>query len=187
MYLSQTNHIHSAHLVPSIYVSDGPDSNIYGLEPNYGCCTANFPQGWPKFTSGLWMRSTADDGLVAVSYSPCNIATTLTDGSRVNIEVATNYPFEENVHMTVKNSRQFPLYLRIPQWVKPDGTSWVQVGNQKTTVTPGNFTVVKLGAGEHKIHLHFHMPFRVETGINKAAIVYRGYELLKKVTHLNFL
>ena len=51
------------------WTTDGPESNLYGLEPNFGCCTANFHQGWPKFTASLWMAS-ADDGLVATAYSP---------------------------------------------------------------------------------------------------------------------
>ncbi|HET7103076.1 MAG TPA: beta-L-arabinofuranosidase domain-containing protein, partial [Terracidiphilus sp.] len=37
------------------WVTDGPESNLYGLEPNFGCCTANFHQGWPKFTNSLIM------------------------------------------------------------------------------------------------------------------------------------
>ncbi len=28
-----------------IYTSNGPASNLYGLEPHFGCCTANFHQG----------------------------------------------------------------------------------------------------------------------------------------------
>ena len=41
------------------WTTDGPESNLYGLEPNFGCCTANFHQGWPKFTNSLFMRSGA--------------------------------------------------------------------------------------------------------------------------------
>jgi uncharacterized protein len=40
-----------------IYTNNGPDSNLYGLEPNFGCCTANMHQGWPKFTAHLWMAT----------------------------------------------------------------------------------------------------------------------------------
>ena len=43
------------------WTSNGPESNLFGLEPNFGCCTANMHQGWPKFASSLWM-ATPDGG-----------------------------------------------------------------------------------------------------------------------------
>ena len=49
--------------------SNGPESNIYGLEPNFGCCTANMHQGWPKLAAHLWMR-TPDEGLAVAAYAP---------------------------------------------------------------------------------------------------------------------
>ncbi len=49
----------------------GPDANIFGLEPHFGCCTANLHQGWPKYARSLWMQSDTDDSLTAVSYAPC--------------------------------------------------------------------------------------------------------------------
>ena len=45
-------------------------ANIYGLEPHFGCCTANMHQGWPKYAASLWY-ATRDEGLAAVSYAPC--------------------------------------------------------------------------------------------------------------------
>lgn len=38
-YSRQGNQMNAQHDDPNIYTSDGPDSNIYGLAPNYGCCT----------------------------------------------------------------------------------------------------------------------------------------------------
>ena len=39
----------------------GDDCTIFGLEPNFGCCTANLHQGWPKFVRSMWM-ATHDGG-----------------------------------------------------------------------------------------------------------------------------
>lgn len=67
-YNQQANQVEvSLHRRP--WTTDGPESNIYGLEPNFGCCTANYHQGWPKFTSSLVMRS-SDDGLVLAACAP---------------------------------------------------------------------------------------------------------------------
>ena len=86
-------------------MSNGPDSNLYGLQPNFGCCTANMHQGWPKLAASLWM-ATGDGGLAAVAYGPSEV----TSGG-VTIEERTDYPFRENVTLLVKAARQaaFPL------------------------------------------------------------------------------
>src|SRR5262249_3783202 len=94
-------------------------ANIFGLEPNYGCCTANMHQGWPKFTSHLWMR-TPDDGLAAMAYAPCTLETSV-KGKPIRIETRTNYPFDDEVSLTIKAKApvRFPLLLRVPAWAKP--------------------------------------------------------------------
>jgi hypothetical protein len=52
-----------------LFTTNGPQSNLYGLEPNYGCCTSNMHQGWPKLVAHLWMK-TPGEGLVAAAYAP---------------------------------------------------------------------------------------------------------------------
>ena len=99
------------------WYNNEPDSNVYGFAPNFGCCTANYHQGWPKFVSSLWY-ATRDDGLSAVSYAPCTVRTRLADVP-VRMTVSGNYPFSDSVEIevSVKQSVEFPLYLRIPFWV----------------------------------------------------------------------
>ena len=99
------------------WATNGPESNIFGLEPNFGCCTANMHQGWPKLAASLWM-ATPDGGLAAVVYGPSEVTTTVRGGTAVTIEEATDYPFREAVSLAVKmqGTARFPLALRIPAW-----------------------------------------------------------------------
>ena len=104
------------------WTTDGPESNLYGLEPNFGCCTANFSQGWPKFANSLFLRSgvedgDADDGLVAAVYAPCEVHTTV-GATTVHIVEETDYPFRGTVRLHVNPAApaRFPLRLRIPAW-----------------------------------------------------------------------
>jgi len=116
-YDQESNQVEvSLHRKP--WTTDGPESNIYGLAPHFGCCTANFHQGWPKFTSSLWMAS-PDDGLAAVAYAPCELHTTVR-GEPVKLSVETEYPFREKIRIIIQEAgeRELPIRLRIPGWAK---------------------------------------------------------------------
>lgn len=97
--------------------TNGPESNVFGLEPHFGCCTANMHQGWPKFVASLWM-ATPDDGLAAVTYGPNEVDTVVKGNVRVFVKEETEYPFRERVRFIVNPARNvaFPLQLRIPEW-----------------------------------------------------------------------
>ena len=88
------------------------DSNIFGLEPNFGCCTANLHQGWPKLVSSMWL-GTDDGGLAAVAYGPCAVRS-----PGLSIEVETRYPFEDTVtiRVTAAEPGERTLALRVPAW-----------------------------------------------------------------------
>lgn len=98
------------------WTNNNADSNIFGREPNFGCCTANLHQGWPKFVKHLWM-ATADRGLAAAAYGPCQVQALVGDRQPITIAVETDYPFAETVRLRVEGgAATFPLYLRIPAW-----------------------------------------------------------------------
>jgi hypothetical protein len=124
------------------WTTDGPESNIYGLEPNFGCCTANFHQGWPKFTASLWM-ATHDDGLAAVAYSPCDVRTIVQD-TPVTVTEETDYPFRDIVRITVDPVKHvtFPLRLRIPAWAG-NGVSLAVNGKLQPVPVAGSFAELR--------------------------------------------
>ncbi len=129
------------------WVSDGPESNLYGLSPNFGCCTANFSQGWPKFAASLWMRSPAQapshqEGLVAAAYAPCEVNIML-GGRSVRLLEVTDYPFRGSVRLDVHPEAplSFPLRLRIPGWAS--GTSLTVNGHSLPSPQPGTFAFIE--------------------------------------------
>ncbi len=155
---------------PRVYTDNGPDANLYGLEPNFGCCTANMHQGWPKFASHLWGRA-ADGGLVALAYAPCVVETTV-DGKKVKVETITDYPFRDEVTIRVTNAEpvDLPLYVRVPSW-----SVGAKFFNQP--LKPGTFDRIASGQcppGTHEIRLHFPAPVTLYQGYNDAVAIERG-------------
>lgn len=97
--------------------SHGGTDLCFGLLTGYPCCTCNMHQGWPKFVQNLWY-ATADGGLAALVYGPCEVRWTVAGGVPVRVTQDTSYPFEESVRFRVCVDRpvRFPLRLRVPQW-----------------------------------------------------------------------
>jgi len=153
---------------------NGPDSNLYGLEPNFGCCTANMHQGWPKFIASLWM-GTREDGLAAVAYGPSRVTAVVKGGLPVTIVEETGYPFRQDIHLTVNPSKPaaFPLELRIPAWATQAS---VRVnGKPVAGVKPGTFHKIrrtwKLG---DKVDVVFPMQPRLSHWYHNSVAVERG-------------
>ena len=117
-YDQQCNQVICSAQGEHVYVSNGPESNLYGLEPNFGCCTANMHQGWPKFASHLWMK-TPDGGLAVDRVRPCVIETKI-QGKPVKVAVETAYPFRDEIAITVTvpEPMTFPLHFGIPGWAE---------------------------------------------------------------------
>jgi DUF1680 family protein len=124
------------------WATNGPESNIFGLEPNFGCCTANMHQGWPKLAANLWM-ATGDGGVAAMVYAPSEIETTVRGGVKVRVEEQTEYPFRETVSLVMRPERAavFPLALRIPGWAA--GATVAVNGTAVSGVMPGPFVRVE--------------------------------------------
>ena len=63
--------------------------------------------------------ATSDDGGIQLhQYTPMELDTTLTDGQRVRLRVATHYPFDETVVISITRDLVSPitLTLRVPAW-----------------------------------------------------------------------
>ena len=172
-YDQQPNQV-EATIAPRHWTSNKPDSNIFGLEPNYGCCTANYHQGFPKFAANLWM-ATPGNGLAAVFYGPSEVRTTLSDGTGVRIQEETEYPFKDKIRMTVRPDRpaSFALVLRIPAWTEK---ALVNInGKAQTAPKPGTFyTLYRTWSPGDQVNIEFPMPVRVSRWYHNSASLERG-------------
>jgi hypothetical protein len=161
------------------WTTDGPESNLYGLEPNFGCCTANFHQGWPKLVSSLFMlsgtqESNSQDGLVAAVYAPCE-ARTILRGTPVHLVEETNYPFDGSVRITVNPSSPvaFPFQFRIPGWAA--GATILVNGKSEPTPSPASFARIdRTWKSGDRVEIKFPMLPRVSRWFNNSVAIERG-------------
>ncbi|MBR6783743.1 MAG: glycoside hydrolase family 127 protein [Clostridia bacterium] len=87
------------------------DSHLFGLEPNYGCCTANFSQGWPKLALSAFMQSEND--IISALALPCEL-----NCETAHIILETDYPFKNSFKYRVSAKKDFRLGIRIPSFAK---------------------------------------------------------------------
>jgi len=171
-YDQQVNQVECSIQENRLWTTNGPESNIYGLEPNYGCCTSNLSQGWPKFVTHLWMK-TEDEGLAAVAYAP-NIVSTRIKDVPVSVEIVTDYPFRQDIQLkvSVDEAVRFPLHLRIPAWA--DEAS-ITIGERRHAPTAGSFYVLdREWTGTTEVEMVFPMRPRATRRYNNALALERG-------------
>lgn len=118
-----------------IFRTNGQESHLFGLEPNYGCCTANFNQAWPKFALSVFMHS--GDTVINTVPVPSELKT---DDKYIRIE--TEYPFKNTFKYTIKAEKDFTFSIRIPSFAEN-----LTVNGEKAS---GDMLSFDIGAGEEK-------------------------------------
>jgi hypothetical protein len=155
------------------FTDDFPEANLFGIDAARGCCTSNIHQGWAKFATSLWMK-TADGGLAAISYCPCEMETQIPAG-RVWIVVEGSYPFHSvTVRVMVKEAMRFPILLRVPAWaLKP---SFRVAGGAFESAAPvdGFHRIEREWVGSTEIEVSFGKRFEIEQRGNGAVAILRG-------------
>lgn len=94
-----------------IFRTNNHEAHLFGLEPSYGCCTANFNQGWPKFALSAFAHQ--GDAIVSSLMIPSKLQTA---GADITLE--TNYPFENSAKYTIDANWEFTFVIRIPSFAE---------------------------------------------------------------------
>ncbi len=138
-YDQQVNQVECSHQEDPLFLTNGPEANLFGVEPDFGCCTANMHQGWPKFASSIFMS--AEDGIAITAYAPMKLKTTIEDAD-IMVSLETDYPFKNSIKVKVNASKSslFSIYLRIPAWAKDAS---IKMGGKAEKVEAGKY---------HEIH-----------------------------------
>ncbi len=129
-----------------LFRTNGQESHLFGLEPNYGCCTANFNQGWPKFVLSAFMHS-GNRVLSALTIPSC------LETADFTVELETDYPFINELKYTVRSKKDITLEIQLPSFavnITADG---------KPAVSDMVFEI-KAGS-ERKIEITFDAPIEL--------------------------
>ena len=169
-YNQQTNQVLLSQAARK-WTSTDENSNILSLMGTYPSCLVNMHQGWPMFIKHLWMQ-TEDDGLVALSYAPCEINAKLKNGNNVSIVIETDYPFDNRVKIKIKALDQaMPLYFRIPKWA--DDTE-IEIPGKTFVSKAGKLVKIECPASGYTVSLTFPTSVETETRYNNSVSVRRG-------------
>ncbi|GHU77419.1 hypothetical protein AGMMS49992_25200 [Clostridia bacterium] len=171
-YLQQANQV-LATVAKRNWFNNDDTSNTFGLEPNFGCCTANMHQGWPKFLKSLWYRE-GEDTLVSMVFAPSTIKAAF-GGSAFKLELETGYPFRDTLIYKVIEGRgkEFTLKIRHPQWASNFD---IRINGKSETVEGAdNFLIIKRtwNSGDN-LECHFEMPIAKSHWFNNSLAIERG-------------
>ncbi|MDP6543162.1 MAG: glycoside hydrolase family 127 protein [Phycisphaerae bacterium] len=147
---------------------------LFGPYSHFPCCTANLPQGWPKFAANSWM-ATPDGGLAAVVYAPSTVTSIVAGDKKVTVVEETEYPFDENIKFTVRTDSpvEFPLYVRIPGWA--DSAKITDPDGKTTSPKAGQYVKInRTWKNGDSIKVTLPMKLSLDKRRNNAVAVQRG-------------
>lgn len=150
-----------------IFRTNNKEAHLFGLEPHFGCCTANHNQGWPKLTMSIYLKT--DKGISCSLMLPSQLKTIIND-SNITITNETEYPFKHFCKYIVNVDKpvEFELKIRIPNWAKN-----VRVNNQVANIINGYIVIDKKWQGEEVVTIDMEdIPHLVDCNYGLKAAAY---------------
>ena len=162
-YLTAANHVMCDKGGTHCYQNGGM-MVAYSPTDGYRCCQHNVGQGWPYYAEHLWLAARGN-GLAALLYAACEVEAKVGDGTTVRIVEDTDYPFGEEVKLTLHTPKavRFPLMLRVPRWC---GKAKVAVNGERLRVKakPLSYIVIdRVWKDGDTVKLDLPMEFKVTT------------------------
>ncbi|MDF2673833.1 MAG: hypothetical protein K0R09_2098 [Clostridiales bacterium] len=149
------------------------DSNLFGFEPNFGCCLANMHQGWPKFTKNAFMLG--EEEIFATVYMPIEADIEIAS-KKIRIVSKTEYPFKGDVSFLfyMEENQSFKFNLRIPEWCSK--CKLLINGKVVEHGVNGNWAVInRVFSNNDRVEISFEMSVIVKHGwYNNSVSVERG-------------
>jgi len=168
-YLQAPNSYEATHEDDHIWLADGPDATTFGLAPNYPCCTANGPQGWPRLVPRM-VHLTPDNGIALSILGPLTADIPLS-GNTVGVNVTTNYPFDDYLDITLTNTpASMPFYIRVPSWATAATLSIN--GGTATPIGSANGTMYRVIISGATCTLHIEL--NPEIYVDSVGLLYNG-------------
>ena len=178
-YIAQPNQPWSRKIpARGLFWNVGDYGTTYGTDPNYPCCTVNFPQGYPKFLAASFAR-VGPMGLAHTLLAPSQLSTTLPIGVQVNITCNTSYPFANDLHYDIRSTDGFVFFLRIPQW-NPGQQILVQKGGDSKSqhlleIDPHTrMASIRLPPGHTTLSIKLQPSIRIEERANSTVSIHHG-------------
>lgn len=142
------------------------------------------PQGLPKFLSASFVLA-GENGIAHALLGPASVSTSTAAGTNVDIRCDTPYPFGSYLQYSVSASAPFTLFLRVPSWYMPRGSSIEIIHhddkhNSKPVSHPlkpdahTGMAAFSLPAGESTIIYRLATTLRVEPRANDSVSIYHG-------------
>ena len=123
------------------------------------CCPTNVARTLASLSAYV---ATADEGgLQLHQFAPARIRTTLPGGDTVALTVATGYPYDDTIEVTVDQApaREWTLSLRIPSWAQGDAT--IDAPGASTSTEGGYATATGTLPAGSRVVLHLPLQPRV--------------------------
>lgn len=145
------------------WYNNGDRANLFGFEPNFGCCLANMHQGWPKLTRNAFFMNGQEE-LVFGAYMPVSALWQREDGD-IRITEETEYPFRDTVTIAFEmdEPREFTCRIRIPGWCSSARIEYngEVIGSE---AEDGYVSLHRVFENGSRIVLHFPMEITLKTG-----------------------